>query len=91
MVVTGEIPDALTVRVMRAVVHPTVVRLPIAIAFVRNNLYGDARPGAEVLKDGFARIGEFPAKGVEAHERGGGLLSSTAFFVPFFQKRCNIH
>ena len=32
MVVTGEIPDARTVRVMRAVVHPTVARWLIATA-----------------------------------------------------------
>ena len=33
LVVTGEIPDARTVPVKRAVAHPTVARLLIAIVF----------------------------------------------------------
>ena len=35
LVVTGEIPDVRTVPVTQDVVHPTVVQLPIAIAFAR--------------------------------------------------------
>ena len=35
LVVTGEIPDVRTVPATQDVVHPTVVQLPIAIAFAR--------------------------------------------------------
>ena len=40
LVVTGEIPDVRTVPVTQDVVHPTVVQLPIAIAFakIRRNI-----------------------------------------------------
>ena len=40
LVVTGEIPDVRTVPATQDVVHPTVVQLPIAIAFakIRRNI-----------------------------------------------------
>jgi hypothetical protein len=38
LVVTGEIPDVRIARVARNAVHPTVARLPIAIAFVKSKI-----------------------------------------------------
>jgi len=36
LAVTGEIPDVRTVLARRAVVHPTVAQLPIAVAPVKS-------------------------------------------------------
>jgi hypothetical protein len=38
LAVTGEIPDVRIARVTRDVVHPTLVRLLIAIVLAKNNL-----------------------------------------------------
>jgi len=37
-VAIGEIPDARAARVTRAVAHPTLAQLPIALAIARSNL-----------------------------------------------------
>jgi len=52
LAVTGEIPDVRTVPATRDVVHPTVVRLPIAIARAKNNLTLLYREGAKGIDQG---------------------------------------
>tara|TARA_Y100000310_G_scaffold337327_1_gene424133 strand:+ start:68 stop:334 length:267 start_codon:yes stop_codon:yes gene_type:complete len=53
LAVTGQIPNALAVRVKRAVAHPTVVQKPVAIVLAKNKIMSSTWSSG---------IGKFPKK-----------------------------